>query len=107
MTDENECDRIYDIKWGIVSKIFLAGANWEDERLTALTNGNGKMSKEVEEKLEEKFAELVETYCDVVDEVWGDYPDDDEDDDPIVCDECHKKLDEDFKKEFQDKKDTK
>jgi hypothetical protein len=105
-------ERIARVKYGILSKVFFAGSRWRAESYRL--EKEGKLDAQSENLHYAEANNTVLAYWEVVDLIWGEFPDDEsvcDDCEDDVCKECRQKLEDQeivdkLDKELKKKKDS-
>lgn len=79
------------IKYGIVTQIFEAGANWRTRCLESLDD-NDNVPPEKQIDLQRQLEDTLDIYYNVVDLVWNQSVEEFENDESYVCDDCQRKI---------------
>jgi len=98
----NDCEKVAEIKYGIIAQIFNAGINWRTRYLEKMDK-DGNVPKEIHEELQTRMLNILDTYIDIVDLVWSDCVEENcdcengkEPESEVLSDELKKKLKPDF-----------
>jgi hypothetical protein len=103
MNEENSCERVNGIKYGIIAQILSGGIDLAEYR-SKCRNEKGELSKEKEIELADRYEILLDTYSELVDLVWEGslcgcdecQIDQNKTDSDVLSDELKKKLKPDY-----------